>query len=143
MATSVLHWTGGAALLLLAASASPAHATTEARCGTGLIAGMSICIEWRMKLSEYRSLIARANRGDAEAALKLAQFEDEREDRPANTNPRNWWLLAAERGECQALRRMRNEAIRVGKPAEAGKWRTRIRWNQCAPTVRGERWLGG
>ncbi|MBC9032947.1 hypothetical protein IAG41_11130 [Sphingomonas sp. JC676] len=94
-----------------------------------------------LKLSEYRDLIARARKGDNDAAVKLAQFEDTRDDRTAEGG-RRWWLLAAERGECQALRTMRDDESRRGRRAAAAKWRTRIRWNSCAPSVQGERWLG-
>ncbi|NIJ21511.1 hypothetical protein FHS95_003214 [Sphingomonas naasensis] len=122
------------ALALVTSAAAPP-------CGGVLIAGAASCIKWELKLSEYRALIRRANAGDAEAALKLAQFEDERVLH-GGAGGAKWWLLAAERGDCQALRRMRDLATGRGDPALAAKWRTRIRWNRCAPSVDRERWLG-
>jgi hypothetical protein len=94
-----------------------------------------------MKLSEYRALIKRANAGDAEAALTLAQFEDERV-LSGGAGGGKWWRLAAEHGDCQALRHMRDLEIGRGNPAAASKWRARIRSNRCAPSVGSERWLG-
>jgi len=119
--------------LLTGASAPP--------CGGVLVAGFAACLTWEMKVSEYRALTRRANAGDAEASLTLAQFED---DRALNGGPggRKWWLLAAERGDCQALRHMRDVDVDRGRSAAAAKWRTRIRWNRCAPSVSGERWFG-
>jgi hypothetical protein len=124
------------ALLALAlAASSPAY------CGGVLVAGSALCIEWEMKLSEYRSLVRRAHAGDAEAALKLAQFEDERALN-GGAGGWKWWLLAAERGDCQALRRMHQVASIEGQRATATRWRTRMRWAKCATTVSGERYLG-
>jgi hypothetical protein len=122
------------ALLALALAAS-----SPAPCGA-LVAGVAGCIKWEMKLSEYRALVRRANAGDTEAAVKLAQFDDERLYDSARG--RKWWILAAERGDCQALRYMRDVEAYGGRPAAAAKWRTRIRWNRCAPSVKYERRFG-
>jgi hypothetical protein len=126
---------------MLTASGSSASVAPNARCGTGLVAGVSGCIEWMMKLSEYRDLIARAQKGDNVAAVKLAQFEDSRDDRRVEGG-RKWWLLAAERGDCQALRTMRDAEKEAGRTAAADKWQARIRSHRCQSLVTGERWLG-
>lgn len=110
-------------------------------CGGVLIAGAASCIKWEMKRSEYRALVKRANAGEAHAALVLAQFEDERVLNGGSGGAK-WWLLAAKRGNCQALRHMRDLEINRGDRRAAAKWRTGIRQNRCAPFVRGERWFG-
>lgn len=119
---------GGA--LALAAGASPAAARPGVRCGVGLVAGLAGCIDWKMKVSEYRNLVARALKGDREAAVALANFENFRDDKPADAG-RKWWILAAERGDCEALARMRSEAVERGQRAALAKWQTRISWNRC------------
>ncbi len=126
---------------LLAAGSSSANATFNPRCGTGLVAGMASCIEWMMKISEYRDLAARARKGDNEAAVKLAQFEDERRDRRPDGGWQ-WWILAAKRGDCQALRTVRDVETSMGRSAAAAQWQTLVRRNRCKPKVPGERWLG-
>jgi hypothetical protein len=113
--------------------APPAHAAGGgARCGVGLVAGVAGCIEWRMKISEHKALVAKALKGDNEAADTLAMFHDEADDRTAEGG-RKWRILAAERGHCGAIERMRSDADWAGRRAEASKWRTRARWNSCKP----------
>jgi hypothetical protein len=124
----------GLALLLAPAipAIAPAHARADSsRCGVGLVAGVAGCITWHMKISEYKALVARAHAGDNAAALELAGFEEMREDRDVREPGRKWRLLAAERGDCNAIRGMLEGATRAKRSAEASRWQTRMRWNQC------------
>ncbi|HWU95481.1 MAG TPA: hypothetical protein VN029_07775 [Sphingomonas sp.] len=122
-------------------AATPARAAAAAYCGTGLVAGLSLCLSWEMKRSEYRALIARANAGDRDAALTLAQFEDERDD--IRSDGGKWWARAAQLGECQAIRKLRDDAARTGKARVAAQWRKQIDRYNCTLEVSGERWMGG
>lgn len=137
--------------LLLAATASlavttaapvapKAHASAAPWCGTGLVAGMAICISWEMKRSEYRALVTRANAGDRDAALTLAQFEDERDD--IRSNGDRWWARAAYLGECQAIRKLRDDAARIGNARVTAHWRRQIDRHNCTAQVDSERWMG-
>ena len=119
------------AFILVAGAAAPP-------CGALVAGAAATCLKWEMKVSEYRKLVRRAHAGDIEATLTLAQFDDER--LYDGGRGRKWWLLAAERGDCQALRHMRDFES-GGRSAAAAKWRTRIRWNRCAPSVKHERWF--
>lgn len=122
-----------AAALLIGAPvntpAANAHASAKAMgCGVGLVAGLLVgCPDWLMRESEHRALVREALKGDNEAALTLATFHDMR-DGAAPDEGRQWRVLAAERGNCEAISFLRSEAR--GR-AEAAKWRTRFRWNAC------------
>lgn len=122
----------GAGLAIPLAVPSRVEARTELRCGVGLVAGMASCIDWKMKASEYRRLKARALKGDREASATLAFFEDAREDRVADNRDGQWRRLAAEQGDCDAIRILRDEALEKRQRATAVRWQTRIRWNGCA-----------
>ncbi len=131
----------GATLMVAAPpAATPAKAATPAYCGTGLVAGLSLCLSWEMKRSEYRALIARANAGDRDAALTLAQFEDERDD--IRSEGGKWWARAAQLGECQAIRKLRDDSARAGNVRVAAQWRKQIDRHRCTAQVDDERWMG-
>jgi hypothetical protein len=123
------------AAAIAALSATPigsaALSAPAASCGAGLAAGVTGCIEWKMKASKYSDLIAKALKGDNEAARVLGDFNDMREDATDRDPGRKWWLLAAERGDCHAIEAMLDRATEAGRRAEATKWRTRARWNKC------------
>ena len=64
-----------AVVALAAATPSLANSPADAsRCGAKLVAGWARCIDWVMKISEHRSLEAKALKGDNDAAWKLAGF---------------------------------------------------------------------
>lgn len=124
--------------------ATPARAATPAYCGASLVAGFSLCVTWEMRLSEYRALIARANAGDRDAALTLAQFEEYRAfTNHGGPDGSKWWARAAQLGECQALRRQRDVAVLIGNAKGAAQWLKQIDRYNCTLEVTGERWMGG
>lgn len=118
--------------------ATPATAANAGLCGSSLVAGTSLCV-WIMTMSEHRALVARANAGNRDAALKLAQFEDDRRDTRADAS--KWWRRAADLGECQAIRKLRDDAARIGNQRMAGYWRGQIGRYRCAPKVDRERMM--
>lgn len=120
-----------AAIILWPAPADAAPARAD-RCGIGLVAGMAGCITWEMKASEYRDLVARAMVGDEQAMLELADFEYSREDLDGSDNARQWWEIAARRGNCTAFRALIDEAERR-ESADAARWKQRARAKKCAP----------
>jgi hypothetical protein len=135
----------GATLMVAALpAATPARAAAPAYCGGSLVAGLSLCLTWEMRVSEYRALIARANAGDRDAALTLAQFEDERAfANHSGPGGGKWWARAAQLGECQALRRMRDAADQGRNAKAAAQWRKQIDRYNCTLQADGERWMGG
>jgi len=117
--------------LMLATAAPPAalsaRATPAAMCGVGIIE-VSMCVDWMMKRREHTELVAKARAGDAKAASTLANFHGLAGEEAIG---RRWQVVAAERGDCWAIDRMRDEAKRRGDKLARGKWETRWRWNQC------------
>ncbi|WHU01724.1 MULTISPECIES: hypothetical protein [unclassified Sphingomonas] len=132
--------TAGLALATIPPATPEARASTVPFCGTGLVAGLAICLSWNIKRSEYRTLVARANAGDRDAALTLAQFEDERDD--IQSDGRKWWARAAQLGECQAIRKLRDDAASAGNARLAAHWRKQVDRYRCTVRVYGERWMG-
>ena len=117
----------GACAVVALAAATPSLANSPAdasRCGAKLVAGWARCIDWVMKISEHRSLEAKALKGDNEAAWKLAGFHLMANEEAIAAR---WLRLAAQRGDCAAMGEMLNRA----RGAEAAKWEAHLRAAKC------------
>ena len=113
-----------AAVLAIGAPAISSVRTESPRCGAKLVAGWARCMDEIMKISEHRSLEAKALKGDNDAAMELAAFHLMARE---NTVAYRWLRLAAERGDCAAMRDMLDRA----SGAEAAKWDARRRAAKC------------
>jgi len=104
-----------------------ASAATD-RCGPTLVAGMSLCLTWAMKRSDYASLVEKARAGDDDAADTLGDFHSLSMRAEEQHLQWRWWRLAAHRGHCNAIVKMGGMS---DHPKEARRWRAEAKRRRC------------